>query len=411
MSDTTKGADAHVHPDLRDLVPGIRQAAAQTAGMTLAELRAAIPEVQPPAQPVWVERRAPGLGEAPGVRIYVVNSAGAGTSRPAILHMHGGGYVRGTAMMCIPQLQLLAAALDCVIVTVDYRLAPETAFPGALDDNYAGLAWLFRNAAELGVDVSRVAVMGESAGGGHAGTGWDDVPGGASGDGDFVGRGEAGFPRGGGGESGVGRGEPDGRPGGGVDDVGFGEADSMMLVAAVAGDCAWGVAGLFGGCGDSGARGCGAGLAAGAGVVGGQFGDACDGVFGGRGDAGARGCGAGLAAGAGVVGGQFGDARDGVFGGRGDAGARGWSADLSGGAGVAGGQVGGARDGVFGVNGDSGVRGRGADLSGGAGVAGGPFGRARDGVFGEPRYCGARGAGRDGVVVGLGWRADGKRIL
>ena len=166
MADTTKGAQ--VHPDLRDLVPGIQQAAAQTAGMTLAELRAAIPEVQPPAQPVWVERSVPGAGGAPDVRVYVINSRGAGTSRPAILHMHGGGYVRGTAMMCIPQLQALAAALDCVIVTVDYRLAPETAFPGALDDNYAGLAWLFRNAAELGVDVSRIAVMGESAGGGHA---------------------------------------------------------------------------------------------------------------------------------------------------------------------------------------------------------------------------------------------------
>lgn len=68
----------------------------------------------------------------------------------------------------IADLQRLAIKHDCVIVTVDYRLAPETQFPGSLDDNYAALKWLFNNAFELGVDRSRIAVMGGSAGGGHA---------------------------------------------------------------------------------------------------------------------------------------------------------------------------------------------------------------------------------------------------
>jgi acetyl esterase/lipase len=58
--------------------------------------------------------------------------------------------------------------LDCVIVTVEYRLAPETPFPGSLEDNYAALKWLHAEAASLGADPSRIALAGESAGGGHA---------------------------------------------------------------------------------------------------------------------------------------------------------------------------------------------------------------------------------------------------
>jgi acetyl esterase/lipase len=135
-------------------------------------LRKALTNVPPAAEPAWVERSLPGANGAPDVRVYVINAGAQGTkngpARPAILHIHGGGFVRSTAALSIPQLQPVAQALDCVIVTVDYRLAPETTFPGALDDNYAALMWLHAHAAELGVDPTRVAVMGESAGGGHA---------------------------------------------------------------------------------------------------------------------------------------------------------------------------------------------------------------------------------------------------
>ncbi|MBB5685951.1 alpha/beta hydrolase [Sphingobium boeckii] len=113
------------------------------------------------------ERRIPGARNAPDVAVYIIN-ARAGTTRPAILHMHGGGFILGSAKDSIRDLQDIAHSLDCVIVTVEYRLAPETRWQGALDDNYAGLKWLYANAAELGADRAKIAVMGESAGGGHA---------------------------------------------------------------------------------------------------------------------------------------------------------------------------------------------------------------------------------------------------
>ena len=62
----------------------------------------------------------------------------------------------------------MAVDLGCVIVSVVYRLAPETTFPGAIEDCYAALTWLMSNAASLGVDTTRVGVKGESAGGGLA---------------------------------------------------------------------------------------------------------------------------------------------------------------------------------------------------------------------------------------------------
>jgi acetyl esterase/lipase len=106
-------------------------------------------------------------GGAPSVSAFVIN-AKPGASRPAILHTHGGGYVFGNAGSEIASRQDLAKDLDCVVVTVDYRLAPEARYRASIEENYAALKWLFDNAAALGVDRSRIAVMGESAGGGHA---------------------------------------------------------------------------------------------------------------------------------------------------------------------------------------------------------------------------------------------------
>lgn len=116
------------------------------------------------------EQIVPGFQGDPDVRLLVVGAPEAGANRPAILHIHGGGYIAGTADDAVESLRSLRNALDqpCLIVTVDYRLAPETKFPGALHDNFAGLKWLHDNARSLGIDRDRIVIMGESAGGGHA---------------------------------------------------------------------------------------------------------------------------------------------------------------------------------------------------------------------------------------------------
>lgn len=161
-----------VHPDLRAMVPQIEAFSKNAPPLTragLAKARAGSNPLQrPPRTDVPFEKRVIPVGRGqPDVAIYIVN-AKPGTSRPAILHTHGGGYVLGSAESSVRGLQDLCAELDCVAVSVEYRLAPEATFAGSVEDNYAGLKWLHANAASLGADPKRIAVMGESAGGGHA---------------------------------------------------------------------------------------------------------------------------------------------------------------------------------------------------------------------------------------------------
>jgi acetyl esterase/lipase len=134
------------------------------------QMRAGILAMQlasPPADPRPVERMVPGPADSPKVRVLIYRPATEGP-HPAHLHLHGGGYVMG-----IPELppvfsEALVRQAGCVVVSVDYRHAPETSFPGPLEDCYAALGWLYSNAAELGVDPARIAIGGESAGGGLA---------------------------------------------------------------------------------------------------------------------------------------------------------------------------------------------------------------------------------------------------
>lgn len=88
--------------------------------------------------------------------------------RGGILHFHGGGYVIGRPEGSLQLLRVTAHAHDCVIVSADYRLAPETTWEGITEDAYASLNWMANSAPELGVDPARIGVMGESAGGGLA---------------------------------------------------------------------------------------------------------------------------------------------------------------------------------------------------------------------------------------------------
>lgn len=85
---------------------------------------------------------------------------------PAIYYIHGGGYVSGSADLYDNEHQERANSLNCVVVAVEYRLAPEHPHPTPLNDCFAGISWVHENSKELGIDRSRITVMGESAGGG-----------------------------------------------------------------------------------------------------------------------------------------------------------------------------------------------------------------------------------------------------
>jgi len=104
------------------------------------------------------------IGEAEA-RIYIPNGdiSGAG-----LLWIHGGGYIVGSAKMSELECSDHAIRLNSVVVSVEYRLAPKHPFPAAMDDCYAVWRWMVDNAKQLGVDPRRIAIAGQSAGGGLA---------------------------------------------------------------------------------------------------------------------------------------------------------------------------------------------------------------------------------------------------
>jgi len=117
---------------------------------------------EPEAVAEVVDRAIPGpAGEIP-VRIYRPSRDGV---RPVLVYFHGGGWVLGSLQTHDGVCRALANAADCVIVSVDYRLAPEHGYPAAPEDCWAATAWVAANAATIGADGTRLAIGGDSAGG------------------------------------------------------------------------------------------------------------------------------------------------------------------------------------------------------------------------------------------------------
>jgi acetyl esterase/lipase len=132
------------------------------------EMMASMPAVDlPPTTTVSREVVVPGVdGPDPTVRVYSPPTEAAG--RPCIYWIHGGGYLFGSGLNVDARINRWVEELDCVAVSIEYRLAPEHPYPAPLDDCHAGLLWTARNADELGIDASRIAIVGASAGGGLA---------------------------------------------------------------------------------------------------------------------------------------------------------------------------------------------------------------------------------------------------
>jgi acetyl esterase len=106
-------------------------------------------------------RTIPGPGGAIPIRIYRPKDPLKG----ALVYFHGGGWVVGSLEGADGTCRALANRSRCVVISIGYRLAPETKFPGPVDDAYAATRWVSENAAELRIDPARIAVGGSSAGG------------------------------------------------------------------------------------------------------------------------------------------------------------------------------------------------------------------------------------------------------
>ncbi|MEQ0558218.1 alpha/beta hydrolase [Amycolatopsis sp. NEAU-NG30] len=159
-------------PELAPWVPGITDlpfADLPAARQAVKELTAHLPRYQPETPVEVRDRHVPGPQGAPRVPVRIYTPAG-GTApgRPGLVYLHGGGFVVGDIEFCHADALRIADQVGVVVVSVDYRLAPEHPFPAALEDSYAALVWTAAHAAELGIDPARLAVGGESAGGGLA---------------------------------------------------------------------------------------------------------------------------------------------------------------------------------------------------------------------------------------------------
>lgn len=168
----TSPAPPALLPELAALVAGLPAppTSPEELAATRARLAALVRQRQAaaPASPTVEvdERRVPGPPGAPDVRVLVYRPRGGAAPRPGLLWIHGGGYVAGLPEFDDAQVRRLVEAVGCVVVSVAYRLAPEHPHPAPLDDCHAALRWLHGQADALGVDRDRLAIAGQSAGGG-----------------------------------------------------------------------------------------------------------------------------------------------------------------------------------------------------------------------------------------------------
>jgi len=161
-----------VDPELAamlDVFPGIALSAE-----TIPAMRAQMREMAPPPESyarktVKMEQRVvPGPQGAPDVPVSLYRPTGVKGKLPVLIHLHGGGYVMGQAESSGAGNVRTADEVGCLVVSVDYRLAPEWQAPAAAEDVHAVLAWLNAEAESLGIDTDRIAIGGDSAGCGLA---------------------------------------------------------------------------------------------------------------------------------------------------------------------------------------------------------------------------------------------------
>jgi acetyl esterase len=158
-------------PEIAALLPALNDGFPRVETMTVPRLRAVIREraqlLQNP-EPVArvIEQTVPGPAGEVNVRIYWPNpTSGHSGSLPVIVFAHGGGFVFCDLDSHDDLCRAMTNGVGAIVVSVDYRRAPESRWPAAVDDVYAVADWSAGQAGELGADPARVVVAGDSAGG------------------------------------------------------------------------------------------------------------------------------------------------------------------------------------------------------------------------------------------------------
>lgn len=166
MNDALTFNGKTLHPDMRALIAARDKVG---IGETIDEMRATWTAYsallsQPHPADMRVDDRMLACAHGPvGVRVY--RPAKARAAAPCILYSHGGGFMKGDLDSSDSAAWGLAEACGAVVVSVDYRLAPEHPFPAAFEDVYGVLCYIAENPGHFGVDLARIAVCGDSAGG------------------------------------------------------------------------------------------------------------------------------------------------------------------------------------------------------------------------------------------------------
>jgi acetyl esterase len=138
-------------------VAGARAGLIAMVGQPVADERVEVTELQ-----------VKGPSGDPPVRVVVFSARGRPTPSPAVVYLHGGGFIVGAPETEWAVATAVAVATEGVVVSVDYRLAPEHPYPAAVEDSYVVLLWTADHADDLGIDPGKVAVAGSSSGGGLA---------------------------------------------------------------------------------------------------------------------------------------------------------------------------------------------------------------------------------------------------
>jgi len=177
VADRTSSARPPFDQELVPVLAAMREATPTTNQENLPEVRSLIadgipgvpkPDLTAGGAVVIDQITVTGPEDAPNLRMTVLRPAQGQGPWPAIYHVHGGGMVAGTPETMLDAFVPYVHEVGVVVISVDYRLAPEHPYPAPIEDCYAGLRWLAENADELGVDSARIMIAGTSAGGGLA---------------------------------------------------------------------------------------------------------------------------------------------------------------------------------------------------------------------------------------------------